>query len=60
MLETYFEAAHTLRRLRAGPTGSYVDGYAEDLRRAGYARWTARDYLRAARDSGNTSLHAAA
>lgn len=52
MLETYFEAAYTLRRLRAGLTGSYVDGYSEDLHRAGYARWTTRDYLRAAAHLG--------
>jgi len=45
MLETYFEAAHVLRRLRSGPTGPYTDGYAEKLRVAGYRRVTARGYL---------------
>lgn len=48
MLETYFEAAHTLTRLRSGPTGPFVDGFADSLSKSGYARATAREYLRAA------------
>jgi len=47
MLETYFEAAATLRRLRSGPTGPYIDDFAASLDDAGYSRWTARGCLRA-------------
>jgi len=31
MLTKYFEAPHSLRRLRAGGTGHYLDGFAESL-----------------------------
>jgi len=52
MLEKYFEAAPTLARLRLGPTGPFLDGFAAVLDGAGYARWTARGYLRAAAHLG--------
>lgn len=52
MMETYFEAAHTLTRLRSGPTGPFVDGFADSLSESGYARATAREYLRAAAHLG--------
>jgi hypothetical protein len=29
MLEEYFSAPKTLRRLRTGPSGSYIDGFAD-------------------------------
>ena len=31
VLETYFSAPKTLRRLRTGPGGPYIDGLAETL-----------------------------
>lgn len=48
MLERYFTARMTLRRLRFGPSGPYIDGFAEALEREGYAEAIARRYLRAA------------
>jgi len=47
MLETYFAAPKTLERLRAGPSGPYMDGYAASLKRDGYRAATAVRYLRA-------------
>jgi hypothetical protein len=38
MLEKYFSAPKTLRRLRGGISGPYVDAFADDLNRDGYAR----------------------
>ena len=52
MLENYFEAAATLTRLRSGPPGPFIDGFAASLHEAGYRRWTARGYLRAAAHLG--------
>lgn len=52
MLDKYFEDASTLARLRSGPTGPFVDGFAGALQASGYARWTARGYLRAATHLG--------
>lgn len=48
MLETYFEFPGTLRRLRKGPSGVWLDGFSETLERDGYSWWTARRYLRSA------------
>ena len=48
MLETYLVAPKTLKRLRAGPSGQYIDGFAEALERDGYAAASAVRYLRAA------------
>jgi hypothetical protein len=48
MLERYFTARMTLRRLRFGPSGPYVDGFAAVLERDGYAKSIAKRYLRAA------------
>lgn len=45
MLEQYFSATHTLHRLRAGPTGPFIDGFAEALGSAGYVRSTVRDHV---------------
>jgi site-specific recombinase XerD len=47
MLEAYFVAPKTLRRLRSGPFGPYIDGFAEELEARNYSAWTARTYLRA-------------
>ena len=37
MLETYFSAPKTLRRLRGGISGSHIDAFADNLERDGYA-----------------------
>jgi integrase/recombinase XerD len=58
MITQYFEAPHVLRRLRAGSTGPYVDGYAEHLRTQGYSRLTTRGFLRAAAHLGRWADHA--
>ena len=38
MLEKYFSAPKTLRRLRTGLSGSYIDGFADTLESAGYSK----------------------
>jgi site-specific recombinase XerD len=48
MLERYFTARMTLRRLRFGPSAPHIDGFAAALERDGYAKAIARRYLRAA------------
>ena len=48
MLERYFTARMTLRRLRFGPSGPYIDRFAAVLERDGYAKAIAKRYLRAA------------
>jgi len=53
MLENFFCAPKTLRRLRTGPSGPYVDGFATELSRAGYSGATAVRYLRAAAHLGH-------
>src|SRR6267142_802909 len=53
MLETYFGAPKTLERLRAGPSGPYMDGFAASLIRDGYRAATAVRYLRAAAHLGH-------
>jgi site-specific recombinase XerD len=52
MLENFFCAPKTLRRLRTGPSGLYIDGFAAELARAGYSAATAVRYLRAAAHLG--------
>jgi len=52
MLENYFSAPKTLRRLRAGLSGPYIDDFADALERDGYARASAVRYLRAAAHLG--------
>ena len=52
MLEHFFAGAPTLARLRTGLTGPFGDGFADVLGNAGYARGTARGYLRAAAHLG--------
>lgn len=46
MLDRCFENPRTLDRLRTGPLGSYVDGFAASLLTSGYARNTVRIHLR--------------
>jgi site-specific recombinase XerD len=52
MLEKYFFAPKTLRRLREGISGPYVDTFADDLNRNGYAPASAVRYIRAAAHLG--------
>lgn len=52
MLDSYFCAPKTLLRLRAGPSGPYIDGFASSLERDGYAHASAVRYLRAAAHLG--------
>ena len=48
MLEKYFSAPKTLRRLRGGISGPHIDAFADDLEREGYAPSSAVRYIRAA------------
>lgn len=48
MLTTYFKAPFTLRNLRAGPAGPYLDDFASQLMSAGYSRDKIRAKLRGA------------
>ena len=52
MLEKYFSAPKTLRRLRGGISGPYVDAFADDLNRDGYAPVSAVRYIRSAAHLG--------
>jgi integrase len=52
MLEKYFETTFVMDRLRSGPSGPYVDGFAQQLEHQGYSWWTIRGYLRAAAHLG--------
>ena len=52
MLETYFSAPKTLRRLRSGISGPHIDAFADDLERDGYAPSSAVRYIRAAAHLG--------
>ena len=47
MLSTYFKHPFTLRKLRSGPAGPYLDDFASQLAQAGYCRDKIRAYLRA-------------
>lgn len=52
MLERYFSAPKTLRRLRSGISGPHIDAFADDLARDGYAPSSAVRYIRAAAHLG--------
>jgi site-specific recombinase XerD len=52
MLESYFKLDRTLRRLRAEPTGRYMDDFGETLHTKGYGVWAGQAYLRAAAHLG--------
>lgn len=52
MLEKYFFAPKALRRLREGISGPFVDAFADDLNRDGYALTSAVRYIRAAAHLG--------
>ena len=53
MLETYFSVTKMLGRLRSGPSGPYLNGFAAALKRQGYSPATAVRYLRAAAHLGH-------
>ena len=48
MIEKYVSAPKTLRRLRAGLSGSHIDDFADALEKQGYAHTSEIRYLRAA------------
>ena len=52
MLEKYFSAPKTLRRLRGGISGPHIDAFADDLERDGYSAASAVRYLRSASHLG--------
>jgi len=52
MLEKYFSAPKTLRRLRGGISGPHIDAFADELERNGYAPASAVRYIRAAAHLG--------
>lgn len=52
MIDRYFSAPKTLRRLRDGLSGPYIDAFAEALTCDGYAHATVVRYLRAAAHLG--------
>jgi len=52
MLEEFFSAPKTLRRLRRGISGPHIDAFADDLERDGYAPASAVGYIRAAAHLG--------
>jgi integrase len=56
MLEHFFSAPKTLRRLRAGPSGPYIDSFAGWLIAEGYSHGAAIRYLRAAAHLGQFLL----
>ena len=48
MLTTYFKHPFTLRNLRSGPAGPYLDDFSSQLTQAGYCRNKIRAHLRCA------------
>ena len=52
MLEKFFSAPKSLRRLRGGISGPHIDAFADDLERDGYAPASAVRYIRAAAHLG--------
>jgi site-specific recombinase XerD len=45
MITLYFQAPGVLHRLRSGPAGAHLDGFAQYLHDLGYARRTAKHHL---------------
>lgn len=56
MLDTYLVAPKTLKRLRSGPSGAFIDDFADALDRDGYSAASAVRYLRAADHLGRFML----
>src|SRR5271169_3324909 len=48
MLEEFFESPFRIQELRCGPDGRLLEGFAQELCKAGYAEITARRHIRAA------------
>lgn len=53
MLTDFFRSPQTLSRLRSGVVGTFIDGFAENLKTAGYSRFTIRTHLGAAAHFSN-------
>lgn len=45
MLKDYFRSPRTLMQLQSGPVGPFIEGFAEDLKAAGYSRISIRAHL---------------
>ena len=52
MLTIYFKSPFTLERLRSGPSGPYLNGFAHKLHLAGYSQGAAQKFLRVAAHLG--------
>jgi site-specific recombinase XerD len=52
MLDMYLKTPKTIQRLRSGPLGPYMDGFAATLKERGYSYTTASKYLRSASHFG--------
>ena len=52
MLEEFFESPFRIQELRNGPNGRLLEGFAQELCKAGYAEITARRHIRAAEQIG--------
>ena len=52
MLDMYLKMPKTIQRLRSGPSGPYMDGFAAALKERGYSYTTASKYLRSASHLG--------
>ena len=52
MLDMYLKTPKTIQRLRSGPSGQYMDGFASLLKEQGYPYTTATKYLRSASHFG--------
>lgn len=52
MLSAYFTETRKLRHLYSGPSGPYLDGFAQHLQAEGYSWWTTRSHLNAAAHLG--------
>lgn len=48
MLTKFFDSSLRIQELRGGPSGGLLEGFAQDLCKAGYAEITARRHIRAA------------
>ena len=48
MLSEFFESASRIQKLRGGPDGQLLEGFAQELCQSGYAEITARRHIRAA------------
>ena len=49
MLTCYYTSPRVVERLRNGPAGTHIEGFAGELEKAGYAQLTARRHIRSGR-----------